>query len=90
MNNRQFYSISDINKYISFKFEQDVNLQEVYLQGEISNFKYSGKHCYFSLKDQSSEISAMFFYPYNLSLKFKPIDGMSVQVVGKIQIYQKL
>lgn len=89
MNNRQFYSISDINKYISFKFEQDVNLQEVYLQGEISNFKYSGKHCYFSLKDQSSEISAMFFYPYNLSLKFKPIDGMSVQVVGKIQIYQK-
>lgn len=89
MNNRQFYSISDINKYISFKFEQDLNLQEVYLQGEISNFKYSGKHCYFSLKDQFSEISAMFFYPSNLSLKFKPIDGMSVQVVGKIQVYQK-
>lgn len=89
MSDRQYYSISDINRYISFKFEQDINLQDVYLQGEISNFKYSGKHCYFSLKDEFSEISAMFFYPSNLSLKFKPIDGMSVQVCGKIQIYQK-
>lgn len=89
MNNIQFISVSAINKYINYKFETDINLQEVYLQGEISNFKYSGKHCYFSLKDQFSEISAMFFYPANLDLKFKPVDGMSVQVSGKIQIYQK-
>lgn len=84
-----FYSISDITKYIYYKFESDASLQEVYLQGEISNFKYSGKHCYFSLKDQNAEISAMFFYPHNMSLNFKPMDGMSVQVVGKIQVYQK-
>lgn len=89
MNNTRFLSISDINKYINYKFEQDVNLQEVYLQGEISNFKFSGKHCYFSLKDSYSEISAMFFYPDNMSLNFRPVDGTSVQVVGKIQIYQK-
>ncbi len=89
MNNIQFISVSAINKYINYKFETDINLQEVYLQGEISNFKYSGKHCYFSLKDQFSEISAMFFYPLNMSLSFKPMDGMSVQVSGKIQIYQK-
>ena len=89
MNNKQFISVSAINKYINYKFETDINLQEVYLQGEISNFKYSGKHCYFSLKDQFSEISAMFFYPLNMSLSFKPMDGMSVQVCGKIQIYQK-
>lgn len=89
MNNKQFVSVSAINRYINFKFEQDINLQEVYLQGEISNFKYSGKHCYFSLKDSYSEISAMFFYPANLDLRFKPVDGMSVQVSGKIQIYQK-
>lgn len=90
MNNEiKFLSITAINKYLAYKFEMDSNLQEVYLQGEISNFKYSGKHCYFSLKDPNSEISAMFFYPNNLSLSFKPVDGMSVQVVGKIQVYQK-
>lgn len=89
MNSGRFLSVSDINKYINFKFEQDDNLQEVYIQAEISNFKFSGKHCYFSLKDAFSELSAMYFYPNNLDLKFKPIDGMSVQVVGKIQVYQK-
>ena len=47
----KFLSISAINKYLAYKFEIDANLQEVYLQGEISNFKYSGKHCYFSLNN---------------------------------------
>lgn len=88
-NETKFLSITAINKYLAYKFEMDANLQEIYLQGEISNFKYSGKHCYFSLKDSNSEISAMFFYPNNLNLSFKPVDGMSVQVVGKIQVYQK-
>lgn len=88
-NEIKFLSITAINKYLAYKMEMDPNLQEVYLQGEISNFKYSGKHCYFSLKDANSEIQAMFFYPNNLSLSFKPVDGMSVQVSGKIQIYQK-
>ena len=91
MNNNEikYVSVSALNRYISYKFEMDGNLKEVYLKGEISNFKYSGKHCYFSLKDQTSEISAMFFYPDNLTLRFTPKDGMSVNVVGNIQVYQK-
>mgnify|MGYP000047784504 CR=1 FL=1 len=67
----RFLTVSDINKYISYRFDSDDSLKEVYLQGEISNFKYSGKHCYFSLKDSESEISAMFFYPDNIAIKFK-------------------
>ena len=85
----KYISVTALNRYISYKFEMDENLKEVYLKGEISNFKYSGKHCYFSIKDQNSEISAMFFYPSNLSLKFVPKDGMSVNLVGNIQVYQK-
>lgn len=88
-NDIKYISVSALNRYISYKFEMDNNLREVYLKGEISNFKYSAKHCYFSLKDQTSEISAMFFYPDNLSLRFVPKDGMSVNVVGTIQVYQK-
>lgn len=89
MENVKYYSVSAINRYIFHKFEVDVNLQEVYVKGEISNFKWSGKHCYFSLKDAESELSAMFFYPANTTLKFQPRDGMSVQIIGKIQVYQK-
>ena len=89
MENAKYYSVSAINRYIYHKFDVDVNLQEVYVKGEISNFKWSGKHCYFSLKDAESELSAMFFYPANTTLKFQPRDGMSVQIIGKIQVYQK-
>lgn len=85
----KYITVTALNRYISYKFEMDANLKEVYLKGEISNFKYSGRHCYFSLKDQTSEISAMFFYPDNITLNFVPRDGMSVQVVGQIQVYQK-
>lgn len=85
----KYITVSALNRYISYKFDTDANLQEVYLKGEISNFKYSGKHCYFSLKDTMSEISAMFFYPNNVSLTFVPKDGMTVNVVGRVQTYQK-
>ena len=88
-NNIEYSSVSEINRYLSYKFDSDIHLQEVYLRGEISNFKTSGRHAYFSLKDEYSEISAMFFYPSNLSLSFLPADGMKVQVVGKVQVYQK-
>lgn len=89
MQEPKYITVSALNRYIAYKFDSDTNLQEVYLKGEISNFKFSGKHCYFSLKDANSEISAMFFYPDNLSLKFDPKDGMNVLVVGKVQTYLK-
>lgn len=85
----KYITVSQLNRYISYKFDSDSNLQEVYLQGELSNFKYSGKHCYFSIKDSDSEISAMFFYPGNQTLSFKPLDGMKVNVIGRVQTYQK-
>lgn len=85
----KYISVSQLNRYIAYKFDSDTNLFEVYLKGEIFNFKYSGKHCYFSLKDENSEISAMFFYPNNASLSFEPKDGMNVNVIGRIQTYQK-
>lgn len=90
MNNKiEYSSVSEVNRYISYKFETDALLQKVYIEGEISNFKRSGNHYYFSLKDEFSEITAMFFYPANLSLSFNPTDGMKVQAIGKIQVYQK-
>jgi exodeoxyribonuclease VII large subunit len=61
-NNIEYSSVSEINRYLSYKFESDALLQKVYIEGEISNFKKSGNHFYFSLKDEYSEISAMFLY----------------------------
>lgn len=46
------YSVSEINKYIKGILDADYELQNVQVQGEISNFKrYASGHCYFTLKD---------------------------------------
>lgn len=89
MDNSRFVTVSLLNQYVAKMFDANPYLETVYLKGEISNFKRSGRHCYFSLKDENSEISAMMFYPDNLSLTFEPVDGMAVQVMGKIQVYAK-
>ena len=49
------YSVSEINKYIKGILDADYELQNVQVQGEISNFKrYASGHCYFTLKDGGS------------------------------------
>ncbi len=89
MQNNNYITVSELNRYLFYKFEEDFSLKRVFLQGEISNFKQSGPHYYFSIKDENSEISAMLFNFERANLKFIPKDGMSVQVIGKVQVYQK-
>ena len=85
----KFLSVSALNRYLAYKFDMDIHLKNVYLEGELSNFKLSGRHMYFSIKDENSEISGMMFYPKTLSLDFEPQDGMMVQLVGKVGVYEK-
>ena len=87
--NMEFLSVSSLNRYINYKFDSDIHLQEVYLRGEISNFKTSGRHAYFSLKDEYSVISAMIFNYEMLNIDFLMEDGIIVQVVGSIKVYEK-
>ena len=87
--NARFLSVSSLNRYLSYKFDMDIHLQNVYLEGEISNFKVSGKNVYFSIKDEFSEITAMMFYPTTKTINFDVTDGMLVQVIGKVGVYEK-
>lgn len=89
MEESKFVTVSVLNNYIARFFDANPYLDKVYLKGEISNFKWSGRHCYFSIKDELSEISAMMFFPDNQTLDFTPIDGMQIQVMGKVQVYPK-
>ncbi len=83
-----YISIGQLNNYLKSLFDNDVHLQEVYLKGEISNFKaHTRGHYYFTLKDETSRISAVMFSYQASSLKFNPVDGMKVLVRGKISVY---
>ena len=53
-------TVTELNQYMKNKVAEDEFLQNVYIKGEISNFKnhYTG-HMYFTLKDETSLIKAM-------------------------------
>ena len=85
----EYITIGDLNKYLKKIFDNDRNLQEVYIKGEISNFKaHTRGHFYFTLKDEASRINAVMFSYKASMLKFIPSDGMKVLVRGKISVYE--
>lgn len=84
-----YLTITQLNKYLKYKFDEDANLKRVYLKGEISNFKaHTRGHFYFTLKDESSRIAAVMFQSSACKLKFMPNDGMKVLVSGRVSVYE--
>lgn len=84
----KYLSISELNNYIKVMFDENSFLRKIYLKGEISNFKnHTRGHLYFTLKDESSRLSAVMFYNNATKLKFTPEDGMKVLVTGRISCY---
>lgn len=84
-----YITVSALNNYLKRKFEADVHLGHVYLKGEISNSKmHTRGHLYFSIKDETSVISAVMFQTYASTLNFEPKDGTKVFVEGKVTVYE--
>ncbi len=87
--NDKYITVSQLTRYIKYKIDNDINLNEVFLKGEISNFKaHSRGHFYFTLKDEGSRINAVMFATSTKKIKFIPTDGMKVLVTGKISVFE--
>lgn len=85
----KYLSVTALTRYIKYKLDNDKNLQEVYLRGEISNFKaHTRGHYYFTIKDETSRINAIMFSFNATKMKFMPEDGMKVLVKGKISVFE--
>lgn len=83
-------TVTQLNKYLKDKFDEDENLGAILVKGEISNFKnhYTG-HLYFTLKDENSLIKCIMFKSYAERLAFKPKDGMKVMVFGAVSVFER-
>lgn len=84
-------SVSQLNRYIKSLFEQNIQLKDVFIRGEISNFKgqYASGHFYFTLKDKDSAIKAVMFRNYASQVHFVPENGMTVLVRGEVGVYDR-
>ena len=87
--NKDYVSVTQLTKYIKYVIDNDINLNTVYLKGEISNFKnHTRGHLYFTLKDENTRINAIMFSSSASKLKFTPQDGMKVLVTGQVSVYE--
>jgi len=84
---RKIYSVSELSQQIRGLLEKE--FPDVWVMGEISNFKAAGSgHFYFTLKDSTAQVKAVCFRSQARYLKFKPQDGLSVIVRGRLSVYE--
>lgn len=84
------YEVSQINEYIKLRFDDDAFLNNLFLRGEISNYKcYPSGHHYFSLKDAGGSIRCVMFRGNAFSLRFRPENGMKVIAQGRISVFPR-
>ncbi len=83
-------TVSQINNYIKKILDANVILNDIWIKGEISNFKlhYSG-HMYITLKDEGGVLKAVMFKSAASNLNFRPEDGMKVLARGRISVYEQ-
>ncbi len=81
--------VSELNRYLKSLIAGDPNLQDIWVSGELSNFKHhrSG-HMYFTVKDGASSLRCVFFGRDNVRCLFKPADGMAVLLNGNVSVYE--
>ena len=88
-NEGRFLTVSQLNEYVKMLMDSNPILKNVWIKGEISNFKnhYSTGHFYFSLKDDNAIVRAVMFRSYAQKVQFSPRDGMKVLIHGRVSAF---
>ena len=86
----QAFTVTEINNYIKSLVDNEPQLRNVQIVGEISNFKrYPSGHCYFTLKDSGAVLKCVMFRGKAMSMKFDPQNGDTVLAIGRITVYER-
>ncbi len=81
-------TVTELNTRVKELFYSTPGLKDIWVIGEISNFKqYASGHYYFTIKDPGSEIRAVMFRSAANRIDFVPGDSMKVEAYGHLDIY---
>lgn len=88
MTDEMVVSVSHVLLRIKTTLEQQLNLHDVWISGEVSNLtKHRSGHYYFSLKDERGAMSCVMFASYVKHLRFDLEEGMKVLVKASANVY---
>ncbi|MBN1460011.1 MAG: exodeoxyribonuclease VII large subunit, partial [Armatimonadetes bacterium] len=89
MSRAYVFTVHQLTRYLRALFAQEATLQDVRVQGEISDFvHHRSGHLYFTLKDEHSQLRCVFFRQEAEALTFSPENGSNVVARGTITIYE--
>jgi len=83
------YTVSKLTFHLRKLLEEDEVLQDVWVQGEISNLsRPASGHIYFTLKDANASLKCVMWKASAARLNLPLRDGMAIEVHGKIGVYE--
>jgi len=86
----RFWTVSDVNTYLKTLMESDSNLQDLWVEGEISNLsRPASGHLYFTLKDQNSSLRCVMWKNRAVTLGTLLQEGAAVEAHGNLNVYEQ-
>lgn len=83
-------TVQELTRQIKTLIEKEHLLANVWVKGEISNFKaHSSGHLYFTLKDDYSSVKVVMFRSRSRLLPFQPQNGSAVIVRGYVSVFER-
>jgi exodeoxyribonuclease VII large subunit len=84
-----YVTVSQLNRTIKNILDQEENLKNIRITGEISNLKiHQSGHWYFTLKDEFSRINSVMFASKANLVKVRVKDGDKVNLVADLSVYE--
>ena len=84
-----FWTVSNINRYLRQVLESDPQLQDLWIQGEISNYsRPASGHLYFTQKDSNAALKCVIWRSDAQRIKLPLRDGLAVEAHGKVSMYE--
>jgi exodeoxyribonuclease VII large subunit len=84
------WSVSEVNAYLKGLLEADHNLQDLWVEGEISNLsRPASGHLYFTLKDSSASVRCVMWRSRAAGVSFVLQDGVAVSAHGSLSVYEQ-
>jgi len=86
----QVRSVTQVTQYIKVLLDNDDELADLWVEGEVSNFsRASSGHCYFTLKDSECELRCVMWRTQASLLNWMPRPGDWVEAHGHVSVYER-
>lgn len=84
---RRPLTVSELNAEVRSLLEK--NFRDVWVEGEVVNFTAAASgHWYFNLNDGDAQIRCVCWKGTNYRIRFKPENGITVRVRGRLTLYE--